>query len=173
MLGYSQASSLICALTGYGRRRIPQLVATLQCGPWLTDDELSTLHVPLRPTWLHPWSVAESVNNAPTTLCHAFAIPHPLLAPCGELALLQSFCWFLPQRLPTSSTPRGKAFVPVAKLKAPSVAGKDLDSERICADASSVWLMHCCGGKGRAGTVLTCPRALPMTTASVGGWSGL
>ncbi|CAD6890606.1 unnamed protein product [Tilletia laevis] len=54
--------------------------------------------------------------------------------------------------------------VPVDNYEAPSVAEMDLIYRRFTADADGRWLVHCGGGKGRAGTVVACLLAMHQNT---------
>lgn len=51
-------------------------------------------------------------------------------------------------------------FIPVQNYEAPSTAEMDLILSRFSADQAGVWLVHCGGGKGRAGTVVACLMAM-------------
>ncbi|KAL9931295.1 hypothetical protein V8E36_009805 [Tilletia maclaganii] len=50
--------------------------------------------------------------------------------------------------------------VPVENYHAPTVAEMDLIQERFTSDQDGRWLVHCGGGKGRAGTVVACLMAM-------------
>lgn len=51
-------------------------------------------------------------------------------------------------------------FVPVPNYKAPSIAEMDFIYKLFQQDRDGFWMVHCGGGKGRAGTVLTCLLAM-------------
>lgn len=51
-------------------------------------------------------------------------------------------------------------FVPVPNYKAPSIAEMDFIYNLFREDPNGFWLVHCGGGKGRAGTILTCLMAM-------------
>jgi atypical dual specificity phosphatase len=208
-LAYAQAAFLNPALNVYVQWQLGKLVATVQWGPMLTEDELSSLSSQLRPSLLKPWPVAASKSIAPMTLCLAPVESRKRLLFRGEHVLPRFFSWLLPQRLAASSTPRHEAdidifaqmgiatvltltseepldpqwfafratirnvFIPVANWKAPSIAEMDLIYERFCADGHGVWLVHCGGGKGRAGTVLACVLAMHGMNGDAGAAAAL
>jgi atypical dual specificity phosphatase len=51
-------------------------------------------------------------------------------------------------------------FVPVPNYKTPSIAEMDFIYNLFQEDPNGFWLVHCGGGKGRAGTVLACLMAM-------------
>lgn len=51
-------------------------------------------------------------------------------------------------------------FVPVTNLQAPTIAEMDYIYSLYSEDVDGFWLVHCGGGKGRAGTVLSCLLAM-------------
>jgi atypical dual specificity phosphatase len=59
-------------------------------------------------------------------------------------------------------------FMPVVNWKAPSTAEMDLIYEQFCVDVHGAWLVHCGGGKGRAGTVRACLLAMHATGSDAG-----
>ncbi|KAF4546934.1 Hypothetical protein D9617_94g089190 [Elsinoe fawcettii] len=56
--------------------------------------------------------------------------------------------------------------IPIENYQAPTLAEMDYIYNQYTSDRTSVWLVHCGGGKGRAGTVLACLIAMHDQTGS-------
>ncbi|KAG8629352.1 hypothetical protein KVT40_003217 [Elsinoe batatas] len=156
MLAYARACHLDPSLVAYVSKKLLKLNGTVSWGPTLTELEhsreaqwLGEVKLPRFFSWMLPNRLAgmstprseddiDTLQRLGITTVLTLTKEEPLPAEWFEF---RTIC---------------NVHIPVENWKAPTRGEMDYIYSRFIDSPDSVWLVHCGGGKGRAGTVLAC-----------------